>query len=230
MARRYVRDSRGRFASTSGSKGSNGKRRATSKLRPGEVMNANARPVGVVAKPPRTRSNYGKDRNANVQLFIGNAMASGQFVGSRRVASRGNIAEVVDRRPLMGFQLRVNSRSRWFGDPVGEQRRLRRQGWFSTTDPKGLVAHEVAHGRFKHSDGNLRLWPLGQSGPARRVAGRVSQYAKTNPQEFVAEVAAGLATGRKYDHEVMSMYRAATGRTSRPPARRRSRVRRKPGT
>lgn len=218
MARRYARDARGRFAS-------GGVGRATSRLRPGELMNANARPVWTVGKPVRQASGYGTDRKANVDRFIGHAMASNRFTSAKRVASKDNLAEVVDRRPLMGFQLRVNSRSRWFADPVREQRRLRREGWFSTTDPRGLVAHEVAHARFRHTDGKLRLWPLGYTTQGRKVAGRVSQYAKTNPQEFVAEVSAGLKTGRKYDREVMSLYRAAAGLSPQPAARRRSRLR-----
>jgi hypothetical protein len=217
MPRRYRRDARGRFASSG---------KATSKLRPGELMNANARPVNTTGRFRPQASSFGTDRKQNVDRFIADALKTGQFRDTRtlRTASRGAMAEV--HVTSKGSRLSVNSRSKWFADPVRQQRELRRQGWFSTSDPRGLVAHEVAHAKNRHVGPSL--WPLGMTTAGRKIAGRVSQYAKTNPHEFVAEVAAGLKTGRKYDREVMATYRAATGRPDRPPARRRSRLSRKP--
>ncbi len=60
----------------------------------------------------------------------------------------------------------------------------------------------------------------------RSLAKRVSQYATTNPAEFIAETYAGLRTGRRYDFQVMRAYREAMGLSPNPAARRRSRVRR----
>ncbi len=53
MPRRYRRDARGRFASSG---------KATSRLRPGELMNANARPVGTVGRFRPQASSFGTNR------------------------------------------------------------------------------------------------------------------------------------------------------------------------
>lgn len=218
MARTYRRDARGRFAGGGTSRG-----RATSRLRPGELMNANARPVNTMARFRAQSSKFGTDRKANVDLFLSDAMKSGYFSNWKpsRVASKGNIAEVHSNQ--WQSSLSVNSRSRWFANPVREQRQLRRTGWLSTSDPRGLVAHEVAHAKGRHR--GQAMWELGYTGLSMKIAGRVSRYARTNPHEFVAEVAAGLKTGRKYDHQVMKLYRGYTGQSPTPAARRRSRRR-----
>lgn len=52
---------------------------------------------------------------------------------------------------------------------------------------------------------------MGYASVGKRIARRVSKYATTNPAEFVAEVAGGRKTGRRYDHQVMKLYSAATG-------------------
>jgi hypothetical protein len=191
VARQYRRDSRGRFASGSSS-----------------TVRGNFRPRNTMARPTAQRSGYGKNPEANIERFIRDAQATGRFRPRvRRVADKGNIADVQTWNGKS--QLSINSRSKWFRDPVREQRQLRRSGHFSTSDPRGLLAHEAAHARFRHS-GNT-LWPLGLSNESKRIARRVSRYATTNPMEFVAEVVAGRKTGRKYDSEVMSTYRAAAG-------------------
>ncbi|MFN6337816.1 MAG: hypothetical protein ACK41W_03670 [Cyanobacteriota bacterium] len=78
----------------------------------------------------------------------------------------------------------------------------------STSDPRGVVFHEAAHAKYGHR--GKQRWTGGKNGGFAMIAKRVSQYAATNPNEFVAEVYAGRKTGRKYDHQVMRAFRLYT--------------------
>lgn len=105
----------------------------------------------------------------------------------------------------------------------------RRNKQLSTSDPRGIIFHEIGHLKDKSSGFvNTRDGGLARRGFAspqtKALAGRVSRYATTSPREFTAETYAGLRTGRRYDLQVMRAYREEMGLSPRPAARRRSRL------
>jgi hypothetical protein len=88
------------------------------------------------------------------------------------------------------------------------------KGWFSSSAPDHIIAHEVVHAEHFKALGKdqfeqakkLRFRPE-HIGTAQKV----SRYAATKPVEFVAEVGAGLKAGKTYDADVMGMYRKLGG-------------------
>jgi hypothetical protein len=90
------------------------------------------------------------------------------------------------------------------------------QGWFQTDD---LLSHEYGHTLHQKQIGykeasSLIKEKFGRGGEGMKnsqIAGRVSDYATTNPMEFVAETFAGHINGKKYDAEVMELYKKYKG-------------------
>lgn len=210
---------------------------ATSRLRPGELMNANARPVSVISKPKRPRGHGYEDAPINLRVgsperkavvianvkrarselikgkgeFGGIAIqGTGNFVAAYEIGSREKVGRYV-----------INASAPSWVEPVYIARQSRRSGQMSTSDPRHVVRHEIGHAVHQQRTGKLNK-PIGRA-PA--PAGRVSKYAKVNSAEFAAETYAGLKGGKKYDYQVMRAYRAEMGLPAKPPARRRSRLR-----
>lgn len=94
----------------------------------------------------------------------------------------------------------INKTSKLLSDPEKNMAAQHNSGWLSTGKPEGIVFHEISHLKFKQHDNFY-------TNTHRDVAERVSRYARRNPKEFVAEAYAGLRTGKKYDAEVMNLYR-----------------------
>lgn len=102
----------------------------------------------------------------------------------------------------------------------------RRSGFASSARPESLMAHEIAHAKSKTllSGDNWRTvaaragvkldsgWDTMK--PVRRISGRVSAYARENPQEFIAEFRAARSAGRRFDPETVRLYRSAAGLSS----------------
>lgn len=87
--------------------------------------------------------------------------------------------------------------------------------YFSTSAPLHVIRHEIGHAMLYHA-APLRIGKLSmaaQLNPRVRplVEKEVSEYAATNPLEFVAEVYAGLRDGRTYSDKIMRMYHAYGG-------------------
>jgi hypothetical protein len=223
---------------------------ATSRLRPGELMNAVARPVGTMARPRRGENLFvnaksvplGERRKATLQ----NIKRAKAWLESRgvKVVVYGGGKGTYGRAERGSGTVQLNRNSPGWQDPVGNKISERRSGFKSTSSPVHTLWHEMGHAR--DTVGNIRtamvrtrketwLTPNLTLDPwTRRVRGqqvaqlarRVSRYATTNPSEFIAETYAGLRTGRRYDFQVMRAYREAMGLSPTPAARRRSRVRR----
>lgn len=114
----------------------------------------------------------------------------------------------------------INMDSPFWTDPA-VRRRAADSGWFYDPTPEGVITHEIGHWRHATNvvadeDGNWTSpmgLPIGDSfpPPMRGIAGKVSQYAATDPSEFVAEVYSGLAKGDAFDDEVMRLYRFLGG-------------------
>jgi hypothetical protein len=228
---------------------------ATSRLRPGELMNAVARPVNTMARPRKGRNPYQagianmqyqvsatnddkKARLANAQAT--KAMFEGQGLSVKYNSGRGS-STVASYNPATK-QMTINRSHTSWVNPAAAAIKERRRGAKSSSAPMHTFFHEMGHARDKNllsrSTPFGQFWVLatqkGSSQEARaargnqmaRLARRVSSYATTSPAEFIAETYAGLKTGRRYDFQVMRAYREAMGLSPTPAARRRSRVRR----
>lgn len=104
---------------------------------------------------------------------------------------------------------------------------LREQGtWHAVHTVAGIVDHEIGHARHHAAIGTDRFlaaradtgWlgdPDSPEGFAEhtRIWRLVSGYATRTPLEFVAEVYAGLAGGRKYPREILDLFRQLGGVT-----------------
>jgi hypothetical protein len=227
---------------------------ATSRLRPGELMNAVARPVGTMARPTRSRNPFGakdKVKMKNIQIALSEALKLGTEFGLYREGRRRGgqaVARVVTTfggsiwsrdggaMPVPARQrAQLNELSGYWKNPAKRAINARRQGQLSTSNPLGPIFHEIGHTKdpkLKKEygwSGGMDQWLnnyYGKADQKRSLAKRVSQYATTSPAEFIAETYAGLKTGRRYDYQVMRAYREAMGLSPNPAARRRSRLRR----
>jgi hypothetical protein len=196
---------------------------ATSGLRPGELMNANARPVGTMAKPPKYKDPYETTGNwwkFNVMTAQAEAKKRGAAVGPW-TSELGKILQAPGAYNPDSRQISFNGDSPYWRDPTMASRMSRFTGHHSSANPLHTVLHEIGHQRDKASRSE-RVW----RSAAPSLARRVSKYATTNRAEFVAEVYAGIQSGMKFDYQVMRAYRQAQGLSANPPARRRSRLRR----
>jgi len=88
--------------------------------------------------------------------------------------------------------------------------------WFSTSDTfSHEYGHILHHNNLSYSEARSykrQKFGSGRIGQQRlAIAGQVSEYAKTNPMEFVAEVFSGHINGKKYDNSIMEMYKFYKG-------------------
>jgi hypothetical protein len=217
-------------------------------------MNAVARPVNTMARPARSRNPFGtkdKVKMKNIQIALAEAAKLGTEFGLYKQGKRRGgqaIARVITSfggsiwsrdggaMPVPARQrAQLNQLSGFWKNPAKRAIDARRSGHLSTSSPLGPIHHEIGHTkdpRLKKEygwSGGMNQWfnNYYDKGEGKRsLAKRVSQYATTNPAEFIAETYAGLRTGRRYDFQVMRAYREAMGLSPNPAARRRSRVRR----
>lgn len=100
----------------------------------------------------------------------------------------------------------INSNSDFWKNPVARQQEAYNKGILSSPNPMHTIYHEVSHIRHKVSlNWNSKEYQRG-------IAAQVSNYAKTNPSEFVAEAYAGIKSGIKYSKEVMQLYHLFGGK------------------
>jgi hypothetical protein len=173
---------------------------------------------------------FGKKKGENIEIAQAGVTAAGfnsRVTNKRRDAYSGSPASANTAFKLVSF----NKADSFWANPRTGMIAARRNRQLSTSDPRGIVFHEIGHLRDKSSgfvntkDGGLARRDF-VSPQAKALAGRVSRYATTSPREFTAETYAGLRTGRRYDFQVMRAYREAMGLSANPAPRRRSRLRR----
>ena len=225
---------------------------ATSSLRPGELMNANARPVNTMAKPKRIKSPFvagtgdlqrsitsGSDDKKARLTNVGIAKKAFEAMGIGVDLKSSAKSSVVASYNARTDRVEINRSHPSWKNPAKSMREDRRKGIFSSNSPMHVINHEIGHRRDQRRLQNFETQAriaLSRSGVTdynavaakgyelRQVARRVSRYAATNPAELVAEVYAGFRGGRRYDLQVMQSYREAQGLSPRPAARRRSRL------
>lgn len=172
-------------------------------------IRGNFRPRNVMANPAPDKTKYYKNQKGkNIATFEAIAKKGGantQVVTKRKQA----LAPAMASKPMN--LVRFNKASNFYANPRQAMRAQRRMGQLSSTDPRAVAFHELGHLRQKKKSENIFTQREFSSPRNARLASRVSQYAKTNANEFAAETYAGLKTGRKYDNQVMKAYRQEMG-------------------
>jgi hypothetical protein len=211
---------------------------ASSRLRPGELMNAVARPAGTMARPRKGENPYNSS-NAEINARMASELAKRLGMSSRISSSKGDhMGAAIVGVSRVSFN---KSHSGW-KDPRATAIKARRSGEWASSSPMHTLYHEIGHTRDKGARRRMEgrskeSWALApasrnydqqikRGSEMMRLARRVSRYATSSPAEFIAETYGGLKTGRRYDFQVMRAYREAMGLSPNPAARRRSRVRR----
>jgi lambda family phage portal protein len=125
------------------------------------------------------------------------------YAGSSAVATT-----MANGSPAIIFDKKFNAEGNSLKDELNNNVKIK---WLATND---LFAHEYGH--------NAHMQSLGEEKSAQyikqkltdneaRVASEVSDYAKTNPLEFVAETFAGHVNGKKYSKSVYNLYKSYGG-------------------
>jgi hypothetical protein len=176
-------------------------------------MNANAFPVSAISKPKKIKHGYGTDKKANIQNAIKQAQKSMPDLPIELVrrSRSGTMASVSMNLQSGQRRLKINTAHPFWKNPAKEQLDSRRQGLFASANPKSIIGHEIGHakhrtlGKQQYFDAN-----------SLKMAKRVSKYATTNVNEFVAEVKGARSVGKRLDYQVMRAYRAAAGLPAKP--------------
>lgn len=92
---------------------------------------------------------------------------------------------------------------------AGEMKEAHRRRLFSSANPLHPVFHEASHAHMKTLGVDHRNAPLPNSD--RRVAEKVSLYAATNKDEFLAEFRAARMAGRRFTQDAMDLYERLGG-------------------
>ena len=104
-----------------------------------------------------------------------------------------------------GGTVAVNPIANVWYDPEGHMRRSKDSGEISSSHPLHVVHHEIGHGLYRTK---MTRFSPGEQGLVRK---QVSTYAGKNPNEFLAEVHAGIEGGEKFSPEIMEMFRRYAG-------------------
>jgi len=172
-------------------------------------IRGNFRPQNVMANPAPDKTKYYKNQKGkNIAALEDIAKKAG--ANTQVVTKRKQKLAIAMASKAMNL-VRLNKASDFYANPRQLMRAQRRMGQLSTTDPRGIAFHELGHLRQKKKSENIFTQREFSSPRNARLAGRVSEYAKTNANEFAAETYAGLKTGRRYDSQVMRAYREEMG-------------------
>jgi hypothetical protein len=193
------------------------------KIRPGEFVRANLRPRNVMAKPQVSDTSWGKTKKEN--LARAELLAKNEGY-TAHINTKRDAKGIASFNMLSPNRIALVKNSEYWSKPRKYSIQGRRSGWFSSSDPRAVIMHEIGHSKTKRSgfiNDSSRPWGIGvrpfDSPQNKRLAKRVSGYAATSPSEFAAETYAGRRTGRKYDYQVMQAYRQEKGLNPNPIVR-----------
>jgi len=183
------------------------------------TIKADLRPKNLFSRATKQTPGYGTDAKANIANARRQVEAKGIKTALKSNKRSSTVASVNQRTPN---QIDFNASHPSWRNPRASSIKDRRSNLFATGKAGHVVAHELGH--IRHSPGKLaNSWDTQLRGKgqiyadadkvvsAQRVATRVSKYARTSPAEFAAEARAGLSLGKKYDRQVMQLYRKVTG-------------------
>ena len=127
------------------------------------------------------------------------------FVGSYAIAT-----QMADGSPAIIYNKQFNKSGNDLKNEIDDNVK---QKWLATNN---LFAHEYGHNLHMKAIGIDKSNEYNKNGFSGnkeqiRIAEQVSDYAKTNPMEFIAETFAGHTEGKKYSKEVYKMYKLFKG-------------------
>jgi hypothetical protein len=163
------------------------------------------------------------ERAKEIESSYNNLKAKGYSIPPPKFLLQGNLEEnygasyagsyavattLADGSPAIIFDKKFNAGGNSLKEELNNNVKIK---WLATND---LFAHEYGH--------NAHMQLLGEEKSAQyikqkltdnetRVASEVSDYAKTNPLEFVAETFAGHLNGKKYSKSVYNLYKSYGG-------------------
>jgi lambda family phage portal protein len=163
------------------------------------------------------------ERAKEIESSYNNLKAKGYSIPPPKFLLQGNLEEnygasyagsyavattLADGSPAIIYDKKFNVAGNSLKDEINNNVKAK---WLATND---LFAHEYGH--------NAHMQSLGEEKSAKyikqkltdneaRVASEVSDYAKTNPLEFVAETFAGHVNGKKYSKSVYNLYKLYGG-------------------
>jgi hypothetical protein len=100
----------------------------------------------------------------------------------------------------------LNPHAEIWQDPVAKSRAAFAVQYWSTPSPLHVFWHEYAHLSNREATRNKPLTPKQQT-----MAASISIRARTNAEEFVSEVYAGIMEGVQYDKDILAAFRRLGG-------------------
>ena len=200
-------------------------------FRPGQLMSANAFPTNAMAKKPKikhgytditpkmTRMQQQMTIAKNVEISVARAKKEMPNLPISVVHQPRGIAtaSVALNLKTGARRMEINKAADFFEMPNRYSRITRANGSFASASPAHVIAHEIGHAKHRTMGD-----PIGQSfktSEDRRIARRVSDYAASKSNEFVAEVRGARKTGSRFDAQIMSKYREYSGLSPKPAPR-----------
>jgi hypothetical protein len=183
------------------------------------LVKLDARPQNLFSKANKSTPGYGTDSKSNIANARKTAEKAGAKTALKSNKRSSSVASVNAKTPN---QIDFNASHSAWANPRQSAIKDRRRNLFSTAKAGHVVQHELGHIRHNPmkmaNSFEMQLRKKGQiyadadkMVATQRLARRVSQYARTSPAEFAAETRAALSLGKKYDNQVMGLYRQVTG-------------------
>ena len=199
-------------------------------FRPGQLMNANAFPTNAIAKKPKIKHGY-KDITPNMtrmqqQMTIAKNVEIAVAQAKKEMPNlpitvtnqrRGSTASVALNLQTGARRMEINKAAEFYQIPNAYAKRTRSKGLFSSASPAHTIAHEIGHA--KHRTMGDPIGQIFKSSGDRRIAQRVSDYAASKSNEFVAEVRGARKVGSRFDAQIMGKYREYSGLSPKPAPR-----------
>lgn len=205
------------------------KRAPVGSFRPGQLMSANAFPANAIAKktkivkhgykdvkPDMTIEQIKQTIKNNLKIATGTANKQAPWLPVTLKGNRNDpsIAFVALNTATGQRRMQINSSHPRWQQPIKYGIQGRRTGEFASANPAHIMNHEIGHAKHRLM-GEQQNFGNGET----RIARRVSQYATTSVNEFVAEVRGARKTGNRYDRQIMGLYRKFSGLSPKPAPR-----------
>lgn len=169
---------------------------------------------------PRSSEGTG-DRQANIARAASLAEAEGfrcETTGYDLISRR--MGKAVDDLVCVYFRdldvIAINERDPYWDDPAASIRAMYEKGYASTDHPDHAIRHEIGHGLnlrgLTDEQADVLVNSRTLRDRARDLGASVSDRARMNAAELIAEVHAGLRDGRSYSEAVRGFYNRWGGR------------------
>jgi hypothetical protein len=166
-----------------------------------------------VAKMQEIAQRFGTNRKANLAIAVEAFKALGVPVRMLSQEDPAHIREGIKKKGAafhLDGEIVINPYSKMWSDPKGRQKAFGDEGkrFYSSGDPARFFLHEYAHYLF--DDGGVPDEYMANNHTLRaKVKAEVGEYAGSSTKEFISEVFAATALGKKYSDFIMSEYNHA---------------------